>query len=402
MALTWKQRLQSASYRGVAFLVTGHTFEVGRRGSVQEFPQRNDPYVEDLGRRARTFNLTAILLGDDYMERRDKLVEVCEARGLGFPKVVGGILKHPYLGDHRVFCLSCRVGETVSRGRMATVDLRFVEAGEAPSPKKVTSSADAASDAAVAVATQSEAFAESELDAAGPESVRDAIAGELRKLGNKMASLDIFTGPANEVALLAGDIEDLIGNAVALAKSPAEAVSKVRQAITGIKASVANAFDAVFAYEALFALEPDSINGKGGTGMQADLNAAAVVAQIKETSTAELSALLATIDWESRDQALEHRADLLAKVEILLETGDPDLQLRLSRVLALAGATIPPTDQRLPRLLTLELRADTPSLVLAYQLYDDVDRDQEVAERAPAPRPGFIPGGVPIEILTDA
>lgn len=402
MTLTWKQRLQQASYRGVAFLVSSHDLETGRRGSVQEFPQRDDPYVEDLGRRAKRFRIQAILLGDDYMDRRDKLVKVCTSRGLGFPKKVGGILRHPYLGDVRVFCLSIRVRESIPDGRMARVDLEFVEAGEAPEPLKATSAAEEQTTAAAAASTQSEAFATDEMDSVGPESVRDAIAGELKKLGDKLAVLDVFTGPALEVALLAGDIDDLITDATALAKAPADAAAKVRQAIGRVKGAVARTADAIFAYEALFGLEADQIGGKGGTGTQADANALAIVNQIRETSVAELAAALAKNAWESRDDALEHRADLILKIEAVMDTGDPDLQIRLSRILSLAGATIPPTDQRLPRLLSLTLRADTPSLVLAYQVYDNADRDQEVADRAPAPRPGFIPGGVPIEVLTDA
>ena len=52
----WKMRLRAASFRGVPFGVTADESEGGRRTVTHEFPQRETPYVEDLGgapRRAR-------------------------------------------------------------------------------------------------------------------------------------------------------------------------------------------------------------------------------------------------------------------------------------------------------------------------------------------------------------
>ena len=45
----WKMQLRAASFRGVSFGVTADESEGGRRTVTHEFPQREAPYVEDLG-----------------------------------------------------------------------------------------------------------------------------------------------------------------------------------------------------------------------------------------------------------------------------------------------------------------------------------------------------------------
>ena len=69
----WRERLLSASFRGVEFGVTKASDDVGRRTVRHDYPQRDDPYVEDLGRAPRVISLTGFVLGEDYMTRRDDL-----------------------------------------------------------------------------------------------------------------------------------------------------------------------------------------------------------------------------------------------------------------------------------------------------------------------------------------
>ncbi|TNY06237.1 DNA circularization protein, partial [Escherichia coli] len=45
--------LRPASFRGVGFFVASDQGEYGRRGPVHEYPNRDNPYFEDLGEKAR-------------------------------------------------------------------------------------------------------------------------------------------------------------------------------------------------------------------------------------------------------------------------------------------------------------------------------------------------------------
>lgn len=46
--MTWKDRLQDASFRGVPFKVEEESAGTGRRVETHEYPNRDKPYTEDL------------------------------------------------------------------------------------------------------------------------------------------------------------------------------------------------------------------------------------------------------------------------------------------------------------------------------------------------------------------
>src|SRR5215472_18763971 len=118
----------SGSFRGARFRVDSYSTEIGRRADVREYPLRNIPQAEDLGRKARRFQFTAYVLGDGWEFARDELLNACEADG-------PGLLVHPFHGEHEVVCESCTVSESRVGGvRYCAFELGFVEAGEYDSP----------------------------------------------------------------------------------------------------------------------------------------------------------------------------------------------------------------------------------------------------------------------------
>ena len=62
------------------------------------------------------------MVGDDYADVRDRLIDVCDMPG-------AGELVHPYLGSLQVACTACSLTERTREGRMARFSLSFVEAG---------------------------------------------------------------------------------------------------------------------------------------------------------------------------------------------------------------------------------------------------------------------------------
>ncbi|MGD9766849.1 MAG: DNA circularization N-terminal domain-containing protein, partial [Pseudolabrys sp.] len=94
----------------------------GRRGPTFEFPKRDDPYSEDMGRRARRRVITGYVIGDDYEAQRDALVRACETEG-------PGTLVHPSWGAMRMKCDVFSMTERRQHGGIATFELTFAEAG---------------------------------------------------------------------------------------------------------------------------------------------------------------------------------------------------------------------------------------------------------------------------------
>ena len=121
--MAWRDHLIPAAFRGARFHVARHESQGGRRVHVHEYPGRDEPYPEDLGRRAREFEVEGYVVGDDYFAARDALLDACDAAG-------PGQLDHPYLGRRRVACTGCTVAESTREGRMARIAMTFVEAGE--------------------------------------------------------------------------------------------------------------------------------------------------------------------------------------------------------------------------------------------------------------------------------
>lgn len=124
MTPNYKDKLQPASFRDVKFLVKSHSFSLGRRIVLHEFPFGDKPFTEDLGKKSRSFNIDGFLIGEDYFSQRDKLIAACEQFG-------SGVLVHPYLGRLQVNCQSLSINEMLDDGGVTHLSFQFVESGDA-------------------------------------------------------------------------------------------------------------------------------------------------------------------------------------------------------------------------------------------------------------------------------
>src|SRR5262245_39833440 len=86
-----------ASFNGVPFYCTEASSEHGRRGSEGEFPFGENTAYADLGRRIRTYTLSAVFRGDNHVREATALIAVCEAPG-------PGVLVHPTRGIVSAAC----------------------------------------------------------------------------------------------------------------------------------------------------------------------------------------------------------------------------------------------------------------------------------------------------------
>ncbi|MEV3830220.1 DNA circularization N-terminal domain-containing protein [Aeromonas allosaccharophila] len=122
--MSWKDRLQAASFRGVAFKVDGDDLQIGRRTVLHEYPGRDTPSVEDMGRETREYAISAYLIGPDFMAERDRLIEALEQVG-------PGELVSPWYGRMNVVVMGKqRISHSKQDGGMCIVSFTFVESGE--------------------------------------------------------------------------------------------------------------------------------------------------------------------------------------------------------------------------------------------------------------------------------
>lgn len=133
--------LLPASFRDVPFHVGTNDLGAGRRVQVHEYPQRDKPFVEDLGRATRELEFTAVLVGEDYVDQVNALLKALETPG-------PGTLVHPWLGEMEVALKDKgRVSFDSGLGK-ATLQLSFVESGELEFPTAATSTQQASRNAA--------------------------------------------------------------------------------------------------------------------------------------------------------------------------------------------------------------------------------------------------------------
>ena len=112
----------NAMFKGIPFIFVDDSFNSGRRIARHEFPQRDVPYSEDLGRRIRTIEIQGELLGDDYLTQKDNLLLVCEEGG-------SGELIHPYYGILTVECDKITITNRRSETRICEFQATFTEKG---------------------------------------------------------------------------------------------------------------------------------------------------------------------------------------------------------------------------------------------------------------------------------
>lgn len=136
----WRRILLSeqASFRGEMFHVEQGSRSSGRRTVLHEYPKRNKPYAEDMGRHARRFAFSGYLIyrpsnpNYEYTSHRTALYEALERDDAGW-------LTHPVFcpGGMLAMCERFTMTESRERGGFTQFEMQFVDAGEAPKAEGV-------------------------------------------------------------------------------------------------------------------------------------------------------------------------------------------------------------------------------------------------------------------------
>ena len=121
----WRAAYQPASYGGAGFHVEVDSQLGGRRNALHEFPHRDVPWAEDMGRKARHWTVVGYVIGPTYTADADALVAACEVEG---PRT----LVHPLMGSVQANCDDYVRTERRELGGYAVVEMRFVESGSQP------------------------------------------------------------------------------------------------------------------------------------------------------------------------------------------------------------------------------------------------------------------------------
>lgn len=413
--MTWRDNYRPASFRGVPFFVESADSTHGRRQAVHEHAQRDVPYTEDLGRKAREFSVSGYLIGLEYQSQRDELIKACETAG-------PGVLVHPYRGEMTVICQGLGVSESSNEGGMCLVKLTFLESGEAsyPSAKVDTVNAISAKGNAVTAAAE-KSFVSDFLTTGFPAYVTESAATGLSDLGEFMAAPGVsFAGDLQAASDFYLQAKGLGSDAFSLVQQPLQMVSR----ITGLFGSIRSAFgvNALGMLTSLFDRSPSSYSGSTATPSRqqqatnslamnalvrqvavAEAAKAAVVTQAPVTTTSGVTRVstVPTV-YDSYQAAIKVREELVDRIDSESEsTPNDELYVALSDLRTSVVKAVPDPEQDLARIVQYVPRETLPSLLVAYQIYGDAGRAAEIAARNNPPHPGFLMGGNQLEVLAD-
>ncbi len=202
----WRDRLQDASFRGVPFKVEEESAGTGRRVETHEYPNRDKPYTEDLGKVTFRPSITAYVVGDDCFDQRDRLIEALNKPG-------PGTLVHPTYGELKV-CVDgeVRVSTSKSEGRIVRFDLKFVEAGELSYPTSGAATAQTLMSSCSALDDCiSDSFSGFSIDGVADFVQNDVVGNVSTMLGYVSDAMKVVDSAVSDAArLLQGDISVLL------------------------------------------------------------------------------------------------------------------------------------------------------------------------------------------------
>ncbi|MFZ5539474.1 MAG: DNA circularization protein [Pseudomonadota bacterium] len=398
--MTWRDQLRPASFRGVPFHVTQATGTFGRRSVTHEYPFRDLPYVEDLGRRARTLRIEALLLGEDYMARRDALIAAIEAAG-------PGKLVHPYYGELTVSVddAGAQIEESTERGGMCRISFGVVEAGEARFPSATAATQEVVEQrAAAAQGASADGFAETVSTEGVPGFALESAYGLLSD------ALDAIESAIATMPGLAAGRPDLLGLVAALRPEIAQALRTplaLAQRVQSLFSTLRGALGAAQSVRTLvrfrdFGAGLPHIPTTTPSRRREAAHRAAVVELVRCSAAIERARATAALAFPDYETAVRTRDSVVEQIDRVADASLHDAVFHA--MTALRAAVVRDVGQRgadLARVGRIRRNHPVPALVLAYDLYGDPARDADLIERNRIAHPGFLPTDRELEVLLD-
>lgn len=202
--LSFIDSLFPASFRGLSFFVETDIEHGGRRLVVYEYPHGEDHDVEDLGKSAKHFRVTAYLVGDTVLSQSKALKAACDKEG-------AGTLILPEQGTQQARCQSFERNRSKDQAGYIGFELAFVlEGGNGSVIPSVSALAQAGFDAigdlaSTASSALSSAFALTDQASWVLDSVVDGLTDIPATLETMLSSLPV---DPTQVLAIGGELAD--------------------------------------------------------------------------------------------------------------------------------------------------------------------------------------------------
>jgi len=391
---SWKDGYLQASFRGIDFYVLRDRYTGGRKLTEHEFIDNDESYDEDCGKKKGVFSISAYLIGDDFYNKRNDLIDALNEEG-------EGTLIHPYYGEITAKVLDFDAGHEIENGRMCSIDIVFKEQKIEALIISPSSAFDKLSESKSLLQTILQGLATAYDFASSPIGLMDDMLDVIDQCIDIMesakaitglvdefqAKLDAFKGKAINISFMAGsiweDLQELVDYGADINDPEMELYTTEdngKEQFNGLK-NISDIQDRTLT-------KFPSIGDQTGSptkefqkfiSRQALASRSGLVATMKIKNIAEADNISKELDQEIR------------KIEEDIDVDD-DLYSAVQDLRVSIKAMIEERKLNLNNLTKLELDEFKPGIVLSYDLYKNIDRDLEITELNNILHPGFIQG----------
>ena len=389
----WRDRFRQGSFRGVPFRISSHSYNGGRRSVAHEFPSRDRGNTEDLGKKLPGFSMELYIIGDDYFVQRDALIEALNEEG-------HGELIHPYLGSHQVQVGPFSLTESVQEGRVARFTVQFITAGVPEFPVQAADAFEGILGVSEETLRQAgETFAEtidllnvparvSEQAAEFVESGVNLVEAVVRKVGTV----------ADGVSEVAFNLRNTRANILSLLNQPRVLATRFSDAFSLL-------FESVTDFVQLSrTLSSDTSSFRGApiigttpTAMIARRNQIAIENLIIQISLSFQARAAIQGDYSSVNESLEILSLFNRSLDGALDRSTSDASFQsLKDLKTEVNRGLPP--QNVGQLVSFTPPQILPAMVLVYQLFGDIEKEEELVRQNRIRHPGFVPKSLALEV----
>lgn len=390
----WRTRLQQASFRGVEFGVNAAADAAGRQTVTHTFPQRDNPYVEDMGPATRTIQLTAFVVGRDYLSRRDSLQQACEKTG-------PGTLIHPWYGSINVALTApAQIAHSADSGGMCTFSLQFVRVDATESTSASVNPHALTRERANICSALAADYLQSRMMVLGYGDyvLQSATGALLTAIGGMSSTLGIdplSVAPWVDSALDGLMLYNMVKNDVFGTNFVGLLVGMAAQLpFTAQGQNPAPLFSITNTAPVVIVPSP-----AGASRTAVATNAKAIAEAQRQAATIEALRYAAFYTPSTRSEAMSLRGDIMDAVdETSLRCEDDTLFAALADLRAASLQAFSLNAGRAPDVVQVVEQSTRPSLAIAYRYTGTVSAAEDIVSRNNIRHPAFVRGGQPLEL----
>lgn len=396
--MSWRERLQPGSFRDVPFLLQDNTCSGGRRQVVHEYPGREQGFVEDNGRRDTRHSLQLYLIGADYDQRREQLQQALESAA------GAGTLVHPRKGSLQVVVDEYSYTESTAEQGMARFDVTFIEAQSQVQPQALVDTQANVANAAQQALQSSQAVFAREFTITGlPEFVNHSSLTRLETMVEQLRGVNGQLRAAQQpVSDFFQSIDNLKAELEHLVRQPAVLAARLVAGMESLAGVIDEGGDTVALYVDLSttpAVATPAFNTPSRLQEQANLQA---INRLQSQAAVTLAALASSeLAYVSYQQAIAVRDQVLQLIDEQLHSANDEVYIAMRELRACVVKDIQQRGGSLARIEYFTPVVTAPALVLAYRLYADYRREDELLQRNDLEHPAFVPAGEALEVLIE-